>query len=507
MDYLYKKLKQKALAIVSVSKNYQLAVEDNTADEKHRLFIWEDPQHPDASIEITLDLKTGELVRLSNNKYQDNVSTDCPIPSADQAKRIADEFLKKHLPDLLGEYTWVHIEEGRHHMYISYRQETGGLPLPFSGCDCTVDTDGNITDFKHYGRKNKPAWPASIFDVKTVKQQMLKDLRMKLIITRVYPSMHEINGYEIKDTEYRLVYEPMPYTRFFDAITGRDLFEPDHYVTPYSHPVRPPQQAPEQEDDNIEKLIGTDPHLFVLIQEKDDEEEIYYVWKKKEHAHQPGAKIEDRSFDTYLHKKAPNLWLLDNSIMAAVEKSTGRLLQLHKDNPCEGTPSLSRDECLEKALHFLQRVFPEYSRYLHLQSRKEQEDGEQPDREFFYFDVCIHGVPVNREIVMVSVHTTTGEIGTYGGISFEMISMLAGRNFHPQLTEQEALKIYTEQLDVEPAWFEHREEDSSGYQLIYRPTTSTAQTPCLPDFGERREVRYVDACSGELIWSKVMKKM
>lgn len=387
-------------------------------------------------------------------------------------------------------------------MYISYRQETGGLPLPFSGCDCTVDTDGNITDFKNYGRKNIPAWPASIVDVKTVKQQILKDLSMKLSITLLHPSMHEF-----KDMEYRLVYEPMPYTRFFDAITGRDLFEPDHYVMPHSHPVRPPQQAQEQEDDNIEKLFGIDPHLFVLVQEKEDEEVINYVWEKKEHAHQLSALIEDCSIDTYLHKKAPNLWLLDNSIMAVVEKSTGRLLQLRKDNTCEGNLSLSRDECLEKALHFLQRVFPDYSHYLHLQLSEEQEAGKQPDREFFYFDVYIHGVPVSLEIVMVSVHTATGEIGIYSGVSFEMISMLAGRNFHPRLTEQEALKIYTEQLDVKIAWFERREEDPPGYQLIYRPTTSKDQTPCPPDFGERREVRYVDACSGELIRSKVMKRL
>lgn len=505
MEYQYKKLRQRALTVVFVPENYQLEVEENIAEEKHRLFIWEDPQHPDASVEITLDLQTGELVRLSVDKNQENDPADCSITSAEQAKKIADEFLKQHLPDLLGEYTWVHIEAGRHHMYISYRQETGGLPLPYSGCKCTVGTDGNITGFNHYGCKNKPAWPASIVDVKTVKQQMLKDLRMKLIITLLHPSMHEI-----KDMEYRLVYEPIPCTRFFNAITGRDLYEPDHYLMPRSHPVRPPQQAPEQEDDDIEKLIGIDPHLFVLVRKKEDEEEIRYVWKKREHAHQPDAKTEDRPINTYLtylRKKLPNMWLLNNSIMAVVEKSTGRLLQLHKDNTCEGTLLLSRDECLEKALHFLQCVFPEYSRYLHLQLSKEQEDDERPDREFFTFDVCIHGIPVNFEMVRVGVHTTTGEIGIYSGVSIEMISMLAGRNFHPRIIEQEALKIYTEQLDVELTWFERREEDFSGYQLIYRPTTSKDRTPYPPDFGKGREVRYVDACSGELIWSKVIKKM
>lgn len=72
MDYLYKKLRQKALAIISVPENYQLAVEDNIADERHRLFIWEDPQHPEANIEITFDLQTGELVRLSVDKNQEN---------------------------------------------------------------------------------------------------------------------------------------------------------------------------------------------------------------------------------------------------------------------------------------------------------------------------------------------------------------------------------------------------------------------------------------------------
>lgn len=42
--------------------------------------------------------------------------------------------------------------------------------------------------------------------------------------------------------------------------------------------------------------------------------------------------------------------------------------------------------------------------------------------------------------------------------------------------------------------------------MIYRPTTSMDQTSCRPDFGQRRDIQYVDACNGELIWSKVMKK-
>ena len=84
----------------------------------------------------------------------------------------------------------------------------------------------------------------------------------------------------------------------------------NHYVMPSSHPVSPPQQAPEQEDDNnnnIEKLIGIDPLLYVLVREKEDKETIRYVWKKKEHAQQSSAMPEDRSFDSYLHKKLPNL--------------------------------------------------------------------------------------------------------------------------------------------------------------------------------------------------------
>ncbi|AGL00139.1 DUF4901 domain-containing protein [Desulfoscipio gibsoniae] len=500
MEYIYNKLREKASSIVSIPENYHLVVEDNIADE--RLFIWEDPQHPEANIEITLDLQTGELIKLSIDKNQDNACSgaDCAIPSADQAKRIADEFIKQHLPDLRGEYTWIHIEAGRRHMHISYRQETGGLPLPFSGCNCTVDSGGNITDFKHYGCKNKPAWPASITDVKTVKQQIVEDLRMKLCIMRLYPSMHEV-----EDLEYRLVYEPVPCLRSFNAITGRDLFEPDHYLMPRSHPVRPPQQAPEQQENNIEKLIGVDPHLFVLVREKEDEEDIRYVWKKKEHAHQPVAIVEDRSFDAYWRKRLPNIWLFDNSIIAVVEKSTGRLRQLYKDNTCAGNLALSRDECLEKALHFLQRVFPEYPHYLQLQESKEPEDGQRPDREFFAFDVYVNGIPVYLEIVRVSVHTATGEIGIYSGVSFEMISMLAGRNFHPRITEQEALKIYLEHLDVELVW-EREEDDSCGYQLIYRPTISADRTPCTPEYGERREVQYIDACSGERIWSRVIKK-
>ncbi|WP_347490054.1 YcdB/YcdC domain-containing protein [Desulfoscipio sp. XC116] len=501
MEHRYDKFREKASSIVPIPENYHLLVEDNVADE--RFFIWEDPQHPEADIKVTLDLQTGALMKLLVGEKQDNAhtDTDCATPSAGQAKRTADEFIKQYLPDLRGEYTWVYIEAGRRHMHISYRQETGGLPLPFTGCDCIVDSGGNITDFEHYGRKNKPAWPASIADVKTVKQQIVGDLRMKLCIVRLYPSMHEV-----EDLEYRLVYEPAPCFRSFNAVTGRDLFGPDHYWMPHSHPVPPPQTVPEQQDNNIEELIGVDPHLFVLVREQEDEKSIRYVWKEKEHAHQPAAIAEDRSFKAYWRKKLPGIWLLGNSIVAVVEKSTGRLRQLYKDYACAGNLALSRDECLEKALHFLQRVFPEYPHYLRLQENEEPEDGQRPDREFFAFDIYVNGIPIHLETVRVGVHTATGEIGIYSGVSFEMISMLAGRNFQPGITEQEALKLYLGHLDVELVWLERKEEDFCGYQLIYRPTTSADRTVSTPEYGERRGVQYIDACSGKLIWSGVVKK-
>ncbi|WP_053432743.1 YcdB/YcdC domain-containing protein [Aneurinibacillus migulanus] len=320
----YETLRTKATTVVMIPDHYRLEMEDNTpkGDEKYRSFIWEDPEKNDCKIEVVLDLETGDLIRLDidmedkNTGNQDN--------SEEDAKAIADAFLMKHNPDHTA-FTWVNIEERQNFRFITYREEVGGLPLPDTGCEITLDNSLNIIRYRSEQKTApRPKWPDSIVDAKNVRQQVLSDLQMKLTMVTLYPSMYEMEGTK---PEYRLVYEAIPAHRLIDAITGVDHFGIEHYMMPPSHPITPMERdntsnlggtltLEESEKGKMplnldhpseglikniaawELLLGIDPKLYMLEKSKDDDERIELLYKLKGKVGE-GPEPEALSVDAY----------------------------------------------------------------------------------------------------------------------------------------------------------------------------------------------------------------
>lgn len=109
MSIDYERLSKIAHTIVDIPKHYHLVMEDNTpeGDENVRSFIWADPEESSRTISVSLDLETGQLMSLDLEK--ETLNTAGEISSVEEARSIADAFLKRHTPhhDLL---TRVHIE-------------------------------------------------------------------------------------------------------------------------------------------------------------------------------------------------------------------------------------------------------------------------------------------------------------------------------------------------------------------------------------------------------------
>ena len=541
MSIDYEKLRTKAKAIVVIPEHYRLEMEDNTpkGDEKERSFIWEDPGKDDCIIEVTLDLETGHLMRLDIDKEaKDAVGQDS---SAEEARAITGAFLLKHTPDHAA-FTWVNIEEKRNFRFITYREEVGGLPLPDTGCEITLDNGLNVIRYQLERSRQKaapkPEWPSIIVDAETVRQQVLSDLRMELTIVTLDPSMYEMEGTE---PEYRLVYEPIPDRRSIDAITGVDLFGLEHYMMPPSHPIAPMEADKSNEPIQVEgasgvdetltfgesltcgkqlKLddpgagsikdiatwemqLGIDPGLYVLEKSKDDGERIGMLYKFREEVDED-LEQEALSVDAYMKRKwGDSLGNLEASFMIQIEKSTGRLVGFHRnERDKEAAPSLSRKQCWEKAEQFLRRVFPEYTSYLQIEVDREDTDREPRDREFFYLPVYIGNTPVNHERVMLSVSTSTGKICVYMGVSYEMIRELVESNFYPTLTPEKAFDRYGEYVSFRLRWFKDSDEDLPVYRLLYEPTTTRRDDFPL-GAGRNRGLRYIDAYNGELIWERI----
>lgn len=520
------KLRIIAKSIVAIPEHYQLVMEDSIpiGAEKERCFIWEDPENEDNKIEVTLDLQTGQLIGLDiDEEKEEGVGYVCD--EADEAKKVADSFLLKYNPNQ-ALYQWTHIEKGRNNHYITYQEEVGGLPLPDRECEVTVNNKRNISKYRLNenlsGATNRPSWPSAIIAAETIRSRIIDGMRMQLTIAALHSSM-----YEIKETndEYRLVYEPIPEFRVIDAVTGNDLFGFEHYVMPPSHPIASSgtgqpwgqtSQTNESEqsvtidlDDRkvsaLEKQLGIHPEQYVQVKSKDDGERIHIMYKRKEIEEAEEFEQDALSVDAYMKRKWGNqLKNLDNTCMIQIEKSTGCLVGFNCfDRIDEGKPILSRQQCWQKAEHFLSQVFPDYHSYLQLEEDKIDPDEESRLCEFFYLPVFFGGIPVNHERIMISVSTITGEICTYMGVSHEMIRKLAQHNFQQVISADEAFERYIDYMKIQLKWFIHYDEEPPVYKLVYEPSTSKDDlSDGRGDY--QQQLRYIDACSGELIWDKKM---
>lgn len=514
MSMDYDKLRTKAKAIAVIPEDYRLEMEDNTPKGREiaRSFIWEDPEKTDCKIEIALDLETGHLLRLEIDRdSQDAAGYDSP---AEEVRAAADAFLMKHTPGHAA-FTWVTIEEKGNVYFIAYREEVGGLPLPDTGCEITLDKGLNVSRYQlaRSGQQAapKPEWPGLLADGETVRRQVLSGLRMNLTLVTLHPSLYEMEGTE---PEWRLVYEPVPAHRMIDAVTGVDLFGLEHYRLPASRPIAPPGADKSNEPLQFEGAkdsaawemrLGIDPSVYVLEKSKDDGERIIRLYVPREEAGEDPAE-EELSVDAYMKRKwGPSLRNLAASFMVQIEKSTGRLVGFFgNEGKEEAVPPLSRKQCWEKAEQFLQGVFPEYASYLQMEVDGEDGDMEPREREFFQLPVYIGNTPVNFEQVMLSVSTLTGKILSYRGVSYEMIRGLTESNFYPALTPEQALDRYSKHVRFRLRWFNKNPEgELPGYRLIYEPATTRRDDFPLRA-GPNRELRYIDACSGEPIWENMM---
>ncbi|RAV22972.1 YcdB/YcdC domain-containing protein [Paenibacillus contaminans] len=394
------KLRNAAASIVAIPEHYKLELEDNVPvdDERERCFIWEDPDRDDRQIEIALDLMTGHLTRLKIDR--DELDEDKAVFSRldREARTVADAFVKKHAPEP-GEYTFVTVTERRGNKEFAYREEVGGLPIPETGCVLTLDAAFNVIRYRLEERRSlktcKPKWPEAVVDAETVKGYIRRHLRMELKIVHLHPSLVKLTG---EEAEYRIVYEPAPDRRWIDAVTGFDLFGDEHYVMPPSYPIQakePVSETPAREAKSWEKILGIDQERYALVRTKEDEERVKIVYQfQQQEEETSGSDPDVLSVDGYMNRKwGDRLQAFKyGSIIAQIEKSTGRLVGFHgMDGGEGGTPRLNREQCWNKAKQFLQNVFPEYARYLQLEIDSKETREEPVERHFFHLPLYIDG--------------------------------------------------------------------------------------------------------------------
>lgn len=497
MNQKDKERKEQVAHMIDIPDDFRLVVDDQEGvDDPYHLLWWEHKEDEERTIQITLNRHTGNLIEFSidDKKY---FSSGKEALEENKAREIANAFLKKYTKEGYEFYTYVTVKDDRRgRKELNYMQEVNGYPLPNTGCVVRVHPSGNVMYFRYNGQKaieKKPLWPSGIVEENVVLENLKARQDMRLVFVDLTHSSCEYeNGEEVKG--YHLVYEPEPSHASINASTGEDLFGPEHYKLPPTVAVEKTKKDSRQGD--IFELIGWDKESFTKVDETENDDEIRTKFVPKEELQKQKEEKNSYLMNEFFKKHLPML-KYNNLIGITVDKYTNELIGFIKlTDDKEVKKILSREECLQKALQFLEQVIPDVTQYLRLwEEREEAEDG----IERFTFSVYVYGIPAEYKQFMVNINAENGAVVHYSGESSNLIKELLTYETIPKVTKEKALQIYKEAILVKLEWHIDVDVEEMKYELLYKQTTDENHKE---SFGCSREIRYIDAHTGEKIWSK-----
>lgn len=300
-------------------------------------------------------------------------------------------------------------------------QEVNGYPLPNTGCVVQVHSSGNVVNFHYNGQKaieKKPSWPSDIVEKNVVLENLKARQDMRLVfVDFTYSSCEYENGEEVKG--YHLVYEPEPSHACIDASTGKDLYGPEHYKLPPAVVVEKIEKGSRQDD--IFVLFDWDKERFAKVDETENDNEIRMKFVLKGELQKQKEEKNPYLMNEFFKKHLPML-KYDNLVSVTIDKLTNELtgfIKLTDDK--EVKQILPREECLQKALQFLEQVIPDITQYLRLwEEREEAEDG----IERFIFSIYINDIPAEYNQFMININAENGAVMHYSGESSNLIKKI-----------------------------------------------------------------------------------
>ncbi|MFE9076741.1 YcdB/YcdC domain-containing protein [Bacillus mobilis] len=496
MNQKDKERKEQVAHMIDIPDDYRLVVDDQEGvDDPYHLLWWEHKEDEERTIQITLNRHTGNLIEFSIDD-ENSFSSGKKALEENKAREIANAFLKKYTKEGYEFYTYETVKDDRRGWKeVHYMQEVNGYPLPNTGCVVQVHPSGNVVHFRYNGQKaieEKPLWPSEIVEENVVLENLKARQDMRLVFVDLTHSSCEYeNGEKVKG--YHLVYEPEPSHAFIDASTGEDLFEPEHYKLPPTVAIEKPVKSSQKKD--VFDLLDWDKEKFIKVDEKEDKYEIQMKFVLKEELQKERKEKDAYSMEEFYKKYSPIL-KHDNFVVITLDKETNQLLScLMWTGEQERKTLLSRDQCLDKALQFLEHIIPNVTKYVQLWDNYEEEEG----IERFSFSIYVNDIHVEGKYIMININTENGAVVYYSGESRSLIKELLTYETIPKVTKETALAIYRGAMRVHLEWFLENDVEETNYELLYKQTTDEN---CKEPFECSREIRYIDAHTGEKIWSE-----
>lgn len=200
---------------------------------------------------------------------------------------------------------------------------------------------------------------------------------------------------------------------------------------------------------------------------------------------------DDKSLDSYFNKKIPILQY-EKSLIIEVDKETDELIAYMEMGKEDIKPVLTRTQCFEKALQFLENIYPNVEEKLRLWL---DQDDEEENPYHFKFHIYVSGIRLADEWVWVAVDAVSGKIVRYKGVPKRFLQKLSTYDTNVKISKQEALAVYMKETSVKLKWFDEGEDTMPKYRLIYTETKAKKDD-------NKDSLRYIDAENGKVIYWK-----
>ena len=401
-------LKKRALSMVEIPVDFQAIIEEYAEGENGKgeaMFVWINEERNEG-ITINLDLE-GNLIHLTID-LNDQDANEIPL-NVEERKERAEIFFLCHYPRALEDLTYYEMKKMNHTYRFYYERIVMDLPLKSAGCFIDVDPVGKIVKFSYKAVKQIPEIPKTLISKEKLIEHVQNSLDFQPTIKNLYTILHNV-----AEDGLRLVYEPEESFMKFkaDVLTPTLSIIHDEDVPETFVSLPPPSNTDIQKDLSINEVVGITEEMDI-IREVDMGEETGIVWRDRNWE----MEEEDLSMDGYFKNQTKD------TVKAFISKETGKVRSFMWFNERSGNLQLNHEECYQKAINFLQMIFPDYHKYLQLLVRENEEEEQDEARNieiFTFFMYNTDGIPVQSEIVVVAVNNKTGHIDHYIGPSFDM---------------------------------------------------------------------------------------
>jgi uncharacterized membrane protein YkoI len=198
--------------------------------------LWEEPGkkvwvfswRPDVDeyrgyLEVTMEAKTGEIVGFSDYRYDEEKEKQDPRYDREQAREIAEKFMKKLQPEKTGQ---VRLQESRvpsgekaprSHSFV-FERMVDGIPFPQNGFNLTVDAvSGRVSYYRLQWSEGEFPRPVQLLGEEKAAVRYLEQVPLKLAF--LYPP---VQG-EKERPVYLAYYFPRIFSQMIDGLTGEAL--------------------------------------------------------------------------------------------------------------------------------------------------------------------------------------------------------------------------------------------------------------------------------------------